>query len=126
MVFQGSAVAEVHENVSFLWSLCGSVFGVPFSVDLDHFVVHFRTILVCKTESYFFRFFDLVDSGFHLKPYRVTLLFIVQGFSTSSFRDEDGKEYSTRCFMNSSKSVARPCDLYLQGNRRISKLASGR
>ncbi len=30
IVFQGPAVAKVDGNGTFLWSFCGSVFGMPF------------------------------------------------------------------------------------------------
>ena len=49
MVFQGPAVAELEGNVSFLWSFFGSVLGMPLGFNLDHFLVHFRSILGGKT-----------------------------------------------------------------------------
>ena len=51
MVFQGPAMAEGNENVSFLWAFGGSVFGVPFGRALDNFLVNFNTILGSKTLS---------------------------------------------------------------------------
>ena len=40
MVFEGPAVAEGNENIIFWRSFCGTVFGVPVGLVLDHFWIH--------------------------------------------------------------------------------------
>jgi hypothetical protein len=51
MVFRDPAVAEGNEDVTFRWSFCGPVAGMPFWLFLDHFWIHSGKLFRLKTQS---------------------------------------------------------------------------